>query len=530
MIGKLKGIIDSQGEDFVILDVHGVGYIVHCSGRTLQNLPPSGEAATLAIETHMREDSIKLFGFVSETDRHWFRLLLTVQGVGAKVALAILTVLDAAGLAAAIGGQDKAAIARAPGVGPKLAARIVSELKDKGAVPGTPGMAAPALAGHDATPAAARDALSALVNLGYGRPQASAAITASLAALGEDAPAAELIRRGLKELAEISGELRLAVMRGLGIGVEGPARPCRESHVVDEAEHEPLDPRPGDHGAIIGAKTCRRQDEPQPGLAAKPHQHPANGAIGGNPARHHHGVGMANRFPEQTQAGAAAVDDRIDHRGLKRRADIRHIGRVQRSQALHFQPDSGFETGKGKIRFRPAKHGARQIEPRRIAVPRQSLDLRSAGIGKAQHFPDLIEGFPGRVVDGRTEAEVVPNPLHRDQLGMAAGDQEQQIGKGEFVGEARRQGMRLEMVDRQERLTARQGQGFRRGQPHNDTADEARPRRRGDPVEVRQFDPGTGEGKLHEPVDDFDMGARRDLRHHPAVSGVLGDLAHDLVR
>ena len=202
MIGKLKGIIDSQGEDFVILDVHGVGYIVHCSGRTLQNLPPSGEAATLAIETHMREDSIKLFGFVSETDRHWFRLLLTVQGVGAKVALAILTVLDAAGLAAAIGGQDKAAIARAPGVGPKLAARIVSELKDKAAVPGISGAGwPPQLAGHDGAPAAARDALSALVNLGYGRPQASAAITASLAALGEDAPAAELIRRGLKELA-----------------------------------------------------------------------------------------------------------------------------------------------------------------------------------------------------------------------------------------------------------------------------------------------------------------------------------------
>ena len=201
MIGKLKGIIDSQGEDFVILDVHGVGYIVHCSGRTLQNLPPSGEAATLAIETHMREDSIKLFGFVAETDRHWFRLLLTVQGVGAKVALAILTVLDAAGLAAAIGGQDKAAIARAPGVGPKLAARIVSELKDKAAVPGFSDVAASQLAGHDGAPAAARDALSALINLGYGRPQASVAITASLAALGEDAPAAELIRRGLKELA-----------------------------------------------------------------------------------------------------------------------------------------------------------------------------------------------------------------------------------------------------------------------------------------------------------------------------------------
>jgi Holliday junction DNA helicase RuvA len=202
MIGKLKGITDSQGEDYVILDVQGVGYIVHCSGRTLQKLPRPGEAATLAIETQMREDSIKLFGFLSETDRHWFRLLLTVQGVGAKVALAIQTVLDAAELAAAIGCQDKAAIARAPGVGPKLAARIVSELKDKALAPGASGVAAAGLSGLDGgKPAAAQDALSALVNLGYGRSQAVAAVTASLAALGEDVPASDLIRQGLKELA-----------------------------------------------------------------------------------------------------------------------------------------------------------------------------------------------------------------------------------------------------------------------------------------------------------------------------------------
>jgi len=202
MIGKLKGIIDSQGEDFVILDVQGVGYIVHCSGRMLQKLPRPGEAATLAIETQMREDSIKLFGFISETDRHWFRLLLTVQGVGAKVALAIQTVLDAAELAAAISCQDKAAISRAPGVGPKLAARIVSELKDKAVPPGTSGMAGVWLAGLDGgKAAAAQDALSALVNLGYGRSQAMAAVAASVAALGEDAPASELIRQGLKELA-----------------------------------------------------------------------------------------------------------------------------------------------------------------------------------------------------------------------------------------------------------------------------------------------------------------------------------------
>ena len=202
MIGKLKGIIDSQGEDFVILDVQGVGYIVHCSGRMLQKLPRPGEATTLAIETQMREDSIKLFGFISETDRHWFRLLLTVQGVGAKVALAIQTVLDATELAAAIGCQDKAAISRAPGVGPKLAARIVSELKDKAAPPGTSGTVGVWLAGLDGgKPVAAQDALSALVNLGYGRSQAMAAVAASVAALGENAPASELIRQGLKELA-----------------------------------------------------------------------------------------------------------------------------------------------------------------------------------------------------------------------------------------------------------------------------------------------------------------------------------------
>jgi Holliday junction DNA helicase RuvA len=199
MIGKLKGIVDSHGEDFVILDVHGVGYIVHCSGRTLQKLPRRGEAATLAIETQMREDSIKLFGFLSETERDWFRLLQSVQGVGAKVALAIQTVLDAAELASAIACQDKAAIAQAPGVGPKLAARIASELKDKAAASGAP---AARLAGLDGgQPAAAQDALSALVNLGYGRPQAAAAVAASVAALGDGAPASELILRGLKELA-----------------------------------------------------------------------------------------------------------------------------------------------------------------------------------------------------------------------------------------------------------------------------------------------------------------------------------------
>src|ERR1700730_12630419 len=131
MIGKLKGIIDSYNEDSVILDVNGVGYLVHCSARTLQELPRAGEAVTLSIETHVREDQIRLFGFTSDVEREWFRLLQTVQGVGTKVALAVLGTLKPADLASAVAMRDKAMIARSPGVGQKVGERIVTELKDK---------------------------------------------------------------------------------------------------------------------------------------------------------------------------------------------------------------------------------------------------------------------------------------------------------------------------------------------------------------------------------------------------------------
>jgi holliday junction DNA helicase RuvA len=204
MIGKLKGLVDSYGEDFVILDVNGVGYVVHCSGRTLQKLPRSGEAAALSIETQVREDSIRLFGFDSEAERDWFRLLQTVQGVGAKVALGILSILSVAELGSAIASQDKAMVARAPGVGPKLAARIVSELKDKAPAFGAVDPLVARLSGEEAdaaAPSAVRDAVSALVNLGYGRPQAAAAVAASVKALGEGAETGALIRQGLRELA-----------------------------------------------------------------------------------------------------------------------------------------------------------------------------------------------------------------------------------------------------------------------------------------------------------------------------------------
>src|SRR5947209_12710839 len=131
MIGKLKGIIDSYGEDSIILDVNGVGYVVHCSARTLQALPAAGEPVVLAIETHVREDQIRLFGFVTPVEREWFRLLQTVLGVGTKVAISVLGTLAPAELASAIALRDKAMIARSPGVGQKVAERIVTELKDK---------------------------------------------------------------------------------------------------------------------------------------------------------------------------------------------------------------------------------------------------------------------------------------------------------------------------------------------------------------------------------------------------------------
>jgi Holliday junction DNA helicase RuvA len=204
MIGKLRGIVDSISGDAIILDVGGVGYVVQCSARTLQALPRPGEAAALAIETHVREDAIRLYGFLSDDERDWFRLLQNVQGVGAKVALAILGMGPIAEIASAIALQDKVAIARAPGVGPRLAARITAELKDKMPALGSVDPAAARLAGEEpgrGTPVAVHDAVSALTNLGYARPQAAAAIATAMKALGDGAEAQALIRRGLKELA-----------------------------------------------------------------------------------------------------------------------------------------------------------------------------------------------------------------------------------------------------------------------------------------------------------------------------------------
>jgi Holliday junction DNA helicase RuvA len=203
MIGKLKGVIDAYGDDHVIVDVQGVGYHVVCSSRTLTALPPQGEVATVFVETYVREDMIRLYGFGTAAEREWFRLLMTVQGVGAKSALAILSTLKASDLATAIAMQDKAQVARTPGVGPKLAQRIVVELKDKAPAFGAVDPLVAKLSGDVAekrAPAPVQDAVSALVNLGYPQAQAAAAIASAARVQGEGASTEALIRLGLREL------------------------------------------------------------------------------------------------------------------------------------------------------------------------------------------------------------------------------------------------------------------------------------------------------------------------------------------
>ena len=203
MIGKLTGVLETGGEDWALVDVRGVGYVVFCSARTLERAGRPGDEVSLLIETHVREDHIHLYGFADPAERDWFRLLSTVQGVGAKMALAVLSTLSPADLIRAIAAQDKAALSRANGVGPKLAARIVAELKDK-AGSAALGPAAALGAGRGGASvgldAAAEDALSALVNLGYGRSEALGAVAEASRKLGTKAPLAALIKEGLKEL------------------------------------------------------------------------------------------------------------------------------------------------------------------------------------------------------------------------------------------------------------------------------------------------------------------------------------------
>lgn len=205
MIARLKGIVEEIGDDWVVIDVNGVGYLVFASSRMLGRLAV-GEAAAIFIETHVREDHIHLYGFADAVERDWFKLLTTVQGVGAKVGLALQSVLSGDEVSRAIMSGDKAAITQAPGVGPKLAARIISELKDKvgtmalgSALKSEAGVKGGA--GGGAVSNDISDAASALVNLGYSPSQALGVVSDAASELGESADVAQLIRAGLSKLA-----------------------------------------------------------------------------------------------------------------------------------------------------------------------------------------------------------------------------------------------------------------------------------------------------------------------------------------
>ena len=199
MIAQLTGRIDQLTEGSCIVDVNGVGYLVHASTRTLAALPPPPTSARLLIETHVREDAILLYGFAEAAERDWFRLLTTVQGVGAKVALSVLSSLSPRDLVSVIAAGDRASLTRAPGVGAKLAVRLLTELRDKaGMMPTSPGFAVAPLR----PPGVAEDALSALVNLGYRRPEAQPVVARVIDRLGDGAPLDAVLRDALRDLAQ----------------------------------------------------------------------------------------------------------------------------------------------------------------------------------------------------------------------------------------------------------------------------------------------------------------------------------------
>jgi holliday junction DNA helicase RuvA len=199
MIAQLTGRVDALSDGTCVIDVGGVGYLVQASSRTLSALPQPPAAAKVLIETHVRDDAIVLYGFADSAERDWFRLLTTVQGVGGRVALAILSALSPRDLIGAIAAGDKASLTRAQGVGPRLAIRLLTELKDKtGTMPASIGVSYTPIAA--ATPA--DDALSALVNLGYRRIEAQPVVARVLERLGEAATLDTLIRDSLKELAQ----------------------------------------------------------------------------------------------------------------------------------------------------------------------------------------------------------------------------------------------------------------------------------------------------------------------------------------
>jgi holliday junction DNA helicase RuvA len=203
MIAQLTGRVEALEDGRCIIDVNGVGYLVHASTRTLSAMPAPPQVARMLVETHLREDAILLYGFVDSAERDWFRLLTTVQGVGGKVALSVLSVLSPPDLTAAIAAGDRASLTRVPGVGTRLAVRLLTELRDKvGAMPSGAAIAAVTAS----TPGIQEDTISALLNLGYRRQEVQSVVTRVIDRVGVTASLDAVLRDSLRELAQRTTE------------------------------------------------------------------------------------------------------------------------------------------------------------------------------------------------------------------------------------------------------------------------------------------------------------------------------------
>ena len=255
----------------------------------------------------------------------------------------------------------------------------------------------------------------------------------------------------------------------------------------------------------------------------------ADRLVGGDPARRDQRARLAVGLAKHFQPGAQAVGDDLDHALLKRCAEVAHVGFAQRRDLVRFHAQRRLESGKGKIRVRPPEHRPRQGEARGVAGQRLALDLRPAGVGQAKELRDLVEGFADRVVDGGAKPHIVADPEHRDDLGVAAGGEEETIGKRRRVGEPRGQRMRLEMVDRDQRLLGDERDRFRRGQPHDHAADQAGPGGGRDAVELGEGFAGFAHRLGDDQIERLDVRARRDFWHHAAERGMRLDLReHDV--
>ena len=258
-------------------------------------------------------------------------------------------------------------------------------------------------------------------------------------------------------------------------------------------------------------------DQPEARLAAEPGHGPPDRLVRGDAARGDDRLAGADPLLEQPEREAQAVDDRVDHGGLEGGAEVGDIRRRQGRDPVGLHPHRGLQAGQREVRFRPAQHRTRKGEALGIAVERALFDQRAAGIGQSQHLGDLVEGFADRVVERRAEPDVVADSLHRDELGVAARQQEQEIGEGGIVGEARGQRMGLEMIDGNEGFAQGERDGLAGRQADDDAADEAGTGRRRDGIDLGDRHAGLGDGAFDEPVQHLDMGAGRDLGHDPAV-------------